>query len=338
MQNTENIVIKSLNNETVLDIKDAYENFLDRCHDDYKFELTPLDYDNFINIIAMDVIKGYVLYEDNQPKGFLLYVLEEHGAVEINIIHFIDKTDKQKDLNRRKLLLESLLNDLKPLSDWKVISYAMLGLQETFVRDITQLGFSLIGQAIVNFKFDDIINYQILLKSSQDRLPEGYSVTQWKDEYFDDASRVIHETFKDASDSQFDPRFTSVEGAKDVVGKIVSGVFGMFIPEATSVLFHNGNIEGIAFVCIPTIKLANIPLIGVMKNNRNLGIGKYLLKNCLNGIIEQLKNKRIFVTEVNAAVETDNYPALKMYRKIGFREDMIYSHAYYKNPNYKDVD
>ncbi len=338
MQNTDNLVIRPLNNETVLDIKDAYENFLDRCHDDYKFELTPLDYENFINIIAIDVIKGYVLYENNQPKGFLLYVLEQHGAVEINIIHFIDNTDKQKDLQRRKALLKALLEDLTPRSDWKVISYAMLGLQETFVRDITQLGFSLIGQAIVNFKFDDIINYQILLKSANDMLPEGYSVTDWKDEYFDDVSGVIYETFKDASDSNFDPRFTSFEGAKDVVGKIVTGVFGMFVPEATSVLFHNGNIEGIAFVCIPTIKLANIPLIGVTKNNRNLGIGKYLLKNCLNGIIEQLKNKNIFVNSVNAAVETDNFPALKMYRKIGFREDMIYSHAYLKNPNYKDAD
>jgi len=338
MQNIDNIVIKPLDNQTVADIKDAYENFLERCRDDYKFEMSPLDYEGFVNIVGMGIIKGFVLHEDSIVKGFLLYVLEEHKAIEINIIHFIDRPDKQTDAKRRKALLSSLLEELKPRDDWKVISYAMLGLQESYVRDIVLLGFSLIGQAIVKFRFDDILNYELLLKSASMNLAEGYSVTEWKDEYFESASRVIHETFQNASDSKFDPRFLSLEGSKDVVNKIVTGVFGYFIPEATSVLFVNGNIEGVAFVAVPTMTLANIPLIGITKPHRKKELGKYMLKSCLNGIIEQIKNKKIFVNEVNAAVETDNFPALKMYRRIGFREEMTYPHAYLKNPNYRDAD
>ena len=34
------------------------------------------------------------------------------------------------------------------------------------------------------------------------------------------------------------------------------------------------------------------------------------------------------LTEVNASTETDNYPALKMYRRLGFKEDYYYPQAY----------
>ena len=37
--------------------------------------------------------------------------------------------------------------------------------------------------------------------------------------------------------------------------------------------------------------------------------------------------KRVF-SEVNVTTETNNYKALKMYRRIGFREDFCYPQAY----------
>ena len=40
--------------------------------------------------------------------------------------------------------------------------------------------------------------------------------------------------------------------------------------------------------------------------------------------------KRVF-DEVNVTTETNNYKALKLYRRIGFREDYCYPQAYILN-------
>jgi len=169
-----------------------------------------------------------------------------------------------------------------------------------------------------------------------EKLPEGYTVEPWNDKYFDAAVEVINLGFKNSKDVLFDPRFLTTEGCSDVISKITGNIFGHFMPEETRVILKDGNVEGVCFVNMVTPAKANIPLISVRKNIRNKGLGKFLLKSAVIGIIKALSEQKIAVSEVNAAVETDNYPALKMYRRVGFREDYTYPHAYYKNPNYKE--
>ena len=314
-------------------IKEVYESFRLKAIKDYRFEIEPLDFFSFKEAIEMGVLNGISLFESSQPAGILIYVLEEHKAIELNIIHIQDR----KDLNKKRLTLAgALLDILKDRQDWKVISYPLLGFQETFTRDIALLKFQLVGQAMVKFDFADAVSYKVLQKAESKNVPEGYVLDIWKDEYFDQAVDVVHQGFKTSKDVNFDPRFATKEGCADVVKKITSNYFGHFLPEETRVILKDGNVEGVCLVNISIPGKVNIPLISIRKNIRNKGLGKIILKAALVGLVKAISEQKVIAAEVNAAVETDNYPALKMYRRVGFREDYTYPHAYFKNSNYKE--
>ncbi len=319
--------------ENVDKIKEIYESFRLKATKDYRYEIDPLDFYSFKESLIKGFINGIALYENSQPSGILIFVYESHKAIELNIIHVPDR----KELNKKRLALAgALLDYLKPKTDWKVISYPLLGFQETFTRDIAILKFQLIGQAMVRFDFSDTVAYKVLQKSSEEKLPNGYTIESWDDKYLEQAVDVINLGFKNSKDINFDPRFLTPEGCRDVIQKITGNIFGHFLPEETRVLVKDGFVEGVCFVNMSTVIKANIPLISVRKNIRNKGLGKFLLKSAVVELIKSISEQKLCVSEVNAAVETDNYPALKMYRRVGFREDYTYPHAYFKNSNYKE--
>ena len=320
----------SINN--IADIKELYEVFCSKAVKDYKFLNTPITYEELEECLKNDLINGFIAYEDKFVKGFLLYVIEPHQAIELNVIYL---ADNKHFIKRKKSLIKALVEKFKDKTDWKVISYPMLGLQENFAKEIYSLKFKSVNQALVklDFKIENIIN--ITLKSKEIELEQGYTITKWKNEYFMQASEVIHCAFRNSNDINFDPRFLSVEGSKMIVDKIISNIFGFFLPEATSVLMYGNKMAGICFAILND-SFANIPLIGLADGHKNKGYGKYLLKNTVLSLINLVNSGYITAEYVNAAMEPDNYPALKMYRRIGFREDYTYTHAYYKNPNFKE--
>lgn len=313
-------------------IKEIYESFRIKAIKDYRYEVEPLDFFSFKEAVQRGDLKGISLFENSHPSGILIYVVEDHKAIELNIIHIQDR----KDLNKKRLILaEALIEQLKGKTDWKVISYPLLGFQETFTRDIALLKFQLVGQAMVKFDFTDTVSYKILQKADSKEVPEGFALDIWRDEYFDQVVEVINLGFKNSKDVLFDPRFETKEGCASLIGKITGNHFGHFLPEETRVILKGDSVEGVCFANIAIPGKVNIPLVSVKKNIRNKGLGKIILKATVVGLVKAISEQKIVASEVNAAVETDNYPALKMYRRIGFREDYTYPHAYYKNPNYK---
>lgn len=324
--------VEELALDNIQQIKDLFENFKSRAVKDYKFELPPLEFNNFIESVNNNFIKGFVLFDNNLPIGLLLYYIETSDAIELNLIHIIDDVDLNQ---RRKLLLKALIDKYKDSVSWNVISYPIMGIQEGFVREITQFGFKMVGQATVRFKFTDRTSPLIFKNLVIPYLPMGYELSEWNDEYFDQASQVIFESFRNASDANFDPRFLSLEGSKEVVHRITSGIFGNFLPDATTLLIHDYNVVGVCFVNMTNAIIANVPLIAVTPEYAGKGFGKILLKTSVEKVIKMIINAKIMANEINATVETENYAALRMYRKIGFREDYTYAHAYLKNPKYQ---
>jgi len=322
-----------LTNENIDSIKEIYEDFRLKATKDYRYEIEPLDFYSFKTAVADGILNGIALFENSTPLGILIYVIEPHKAIELNIIHIPDR----KEINKKRLAIAgALVEHFKNDTGWKVISYPLLGFQETFTRDIALLKFQLVGQAMVKFDFTDAVAYKVLQKASVADLPEGYEIKGWDDKYLDSVSEIIYLGFKNSKDVNFDPRFSTKEGSCEVIKKITGNLFGRFMPEESKVIIKDDSVEGICFINMATPAKANIPLISIRKNIRNKGLGKLLLKSSLISLIKSLSEQKIAVTEVNAAVETDNYPALKMYRRIGFREEYTYPHAYYKNPNYKE--
>ena len=169
---------------------------------------------------------------------------------------------------------------------------------------------------------------EVLNSVAQEPQDESYKITTWENMYYDKAVEVIHEGFKTASDALFDTRYLTKEGTDDILDKIVNGVYGEFLPETTSVLMHNGRPCGFCFTNITGGKIANIPLVSISKEHQGKGLAKHLIKKSVSNILKMVHSGERDFTEVNVSAETNNIPALKMYRHIGFKEDYSYPQAY----------
>ena len=300
----------------------VYEDFRSKSFSDYKFELEPLEYEDFINAVNEGLIKCLILLEDEVPTAFMVYTTEISEALELNIIHCLG----EEEVNlKRKLLMERYLELNKDMLKEKVTTYPMLGSQSTFVEEITNYGFKLVGLAVVRFMFANQSSVDIFNAHTPKELPSGYSISKWKDIYFNKSINIIHDAFKHSSDALFDTRFLTKEGCRDIIEKLVSGIYGTFLPDCTSVLLYKNEPVGICFANITGGKIGNIPLVGILHKHRYKGFGETLLHNTLKVALD---NHSDTLSELNASTETDNYPAVRMYRRLGFKEDYCYPQAY----------
>ena len=300
----------------------VYNDFKSKAYSEYKFELEPLDYEEFTASVNEGLIKCLILLEEEIPTAFMVYTTEISEALELNMIHCIGD---EKLNEKRKLLMEKFLEVNKELLKEKVVTYPMLGSQEQFTPEITKYGFKLIGLAVERFEFGNIKSIEIFKAYKQRTLPEDYKIVKWDEKYSEDIINIINTSFKETSDALFDPRFLSSDGSRDILTKIVTGIYGRFLPDCTSVLLYKDKPVGICFANITAGRIANVPIIGMGKEHCSKGLGEAMLYNT----VKSLTDKHLsMLSEVNASTETDNYPALKMYRRLGFKEDYYYTQAY----------
>ena len=302
--------------------KGVYNDFKNKAYSDYKFELEPLEYEDFISSIESGLIDCLILFEDQIPTAFMVYTTEISESLELNLIHCIGT----ENLNtKRRMLMDKFMEINKDIIKEKVITYPMLGTQDQFTPEITNYGFKLIGLAVERLKFGNLKSIDLLRNFKPKDIPEGYKVVEWNSKYKDDVINVIYTSFGETSDALFDPRFTSIEGCKDILDKITNDIYGRFLANCSCILLHNKKPVGICLANITAGRIANIPLIGIGKEHCSKGLGEIMLHTVINKLINKhLSN----LDEVNASTETDNYPALKMYRRLGFKEDYYYPQAY----------
>lgn len=303
----------------------VYNDFRAKAVSDYKFELEPLPYEEFIDAVEKKYMQCIVLKENEIPTAFLVYTTSISEAVELNLIHCLGMEDETTKI---KLLIEKFLELTETERQTKVVSYPMLGHQSAFTADIAKFGFKYIGLAILRFMMGNASSERILENMKLSVKPEDYKIVSYDDSYREDAIRVIHSSFEDTQDAIYDTRFRTIEGTRDIINKIVENVYGEFLPEATSVLLFKGSPVGFAFVNVTGGSIANLPLVGIEKEHRGQGFSEHLLNRSIKTIVDWTKiGKRAF-SEINVTTETNNYKALKMYRRIGFREDFCYPQAY----------
>jgi GNAT superfamily N-acetyltransferase len=320
-----NYEVELLNSTTFKIFKGVYNDFKSKAISEYKFELEPLSYEEFLDAIEKDYIKCIVLLENKIPTAFLVYTNCISESIELNLIHCLGTEDEAK---KQKLLIEKFLELTEIERQSKVVSYPMLGHQSIFTADISKFGFKFIGLAVLRFIMGNASSERILENMKLPEKPEEYKITSYLDMYKQDAIRVIHDSFKDKQDAIYDTRYKSIEGTTDIINKIVENIYGEFLPEATSVLLHNNIPCGFVFANITGGRIANIPLVAIDKEHRGLGLSELLLNRSIKLIVDWTRLGQRNFSEINVTTETNNYKALKMYRKIGFREDYCYPQAY----------
>lgn len=305
--------------------ENLYEDFRNKAVSEYNFELEPLDYDGFLDAIDKDLIKCIVLYEDDEPVAFLVYTTAISEAIELNIIHSLTR----ENFNiRAKELLTKFIDVTKPLRKDKIVCYPMLGEQKGLISVIAKLGFKFVGIEVLRFKFDTSTSKEIFNHARVVKLPEGYDVVSWKDKYFEDAVEVINESFKDSSDALFDPRFTTKEGTRDIITKIVKDVYAEFMPNSSSVLLYQGKPVGFAFMNLTGGTIVNIPLVGIKEEHQGKGLSTIMLKHSMDYVINAVEQYNTPIVEINTTTETNNLQALRLYKNLGFIEDYSYPQSY----------
>ena len=215
----------------------------------------------------------------------------------------------------------------------KVVTYPMLGKQASFAAEITDFGFDTVNTSVMAFNLSDIAAINKTKEIYVPKLPPDYAITNWKTVYFKDAADVIHQAFKESSDALFDSRFTTVKGCKDIVEKITDNIYGQFLPGITKVLLYKKRPVGFCFANLTNDKIANVPIVAILKKHRNYGFGKILLKQLVDNLLTSAITGGWMLKELNASCDSDNVAAVNMYNAIGFTEQYTYPQAYYSKTN-----
>ena len=314
---------KFIAEEDFENFRDVYEDFRLKAETEYNFELEPLDYAGFIEAVDKKLIECIVLYDNHKPSGFLVYTTAISEAVELNIVHCIQK---DKYLEHSKELLQKFLQETQVQRQSKIVCYPMLGEQKSLIGVIAKLGFQFVGIEVLRFKIHSTESKNLFARARIVKLPQGYEVTNWHSMYFDDIVHIAQEAFKESSDALFDPRFKTESGCRDILTKIVKNIYADFLPEATSILLYNGRPAGFVFMNITDGRIVNIPLVGIKQEHQGKGLSTIMLKHSMDVILDKAKSG--IITEVNTTTETNNLQALRLYKNLGFLEDYSYPQAY----------
>ena len=320
-----NYEVEVLNGTTFKIFKGVYNDFKSKAVSEYKFELEPLEYEEFIETVEKNYLNCIVLKENQIPTAFLVYTNSISESIELNLIHCLGTED---EITKQKLLIEKFLELTEKDRQTKVVSYPMIGHQSAFTADIARYGFKFVGLAVLRFIMGNASSERVLENMKLPEKSDEYKVVGYDDIYREDAIKLIYECFKDTPDALYDIRYKSLEGARDIINKVVDNIYGEFLPEATSVLLYNDRPCGYAFANVTGGKIANVPLVAIDKNHRGKGFSSLLLNRTIKTIVDWTKIGSRDFSEVNVTTETNNYKALKMYRKTGFREDYCYPQAY----------
>lgn len=323
---TENIFeARLLTNEDYKAFAVVYNDFRTRAIEEYKFELEPLGYEDFVDSIEKKLIECLVLFENSIPVAFLVYTTAISEAVELNIIHSFNMENM---IERSSYLIKKFLELTKSERSEKIVCYPMLGSQKTLIGEIARYGFKFVGIAVLRFLMSGTNSREILKLTQLSDLESCYKVVPWSDTYFDDAVEIVQEAFEESADALFDPRFKSLEGTYDIINKIVKDIYAEFLPEAASVLMCNNMPVGFCFMNLTGGTIANIPIVAIKKEHQGKGLSKHMLKFSVDKLIEMVESGSKPITEVNTTTETNNFQALKMYRHLGFKEDYNYPQSY----------
>ncbi|MBO6086788.1 GNAT family N-acetyltransferase [bacterium] len=303
----------------------VYNDFRDRAVEEYKFELSPLEFNDFIDAVEKNLIECLVLYENSIPVAFLVYTTAISEAVELNIIHSFKMEDM---VERGMYLVKKFLELTKSERLDKIVCYPMLGSQKNLIGNIAHYGFKFVGLAVLRFMMSGTNSRDILEMAELSDLDNDYKFIEWNDDYFDDAVEIVQEGFETSADALFDPRFKTVEGTKDIITKIVKNLYAEFLPEATTVALYKDKPVGFCFMNLTGGKIANIPIVSIKKDFQGKGLSKHMLKKSVKKLLEWADNGEKPIIEVNTTAETNNFQALKMYRHLGFKEDYNYPQSY----------
>jgi hypothetical protein len=327
---------------TVGQLEPLYQQFLIEAKTDYGWSEGAIPFELLVQVLAMQDLYAIGLEDttltgtDSRLVGFMLYRVEPHHAIEVNLVYLADTIPQKTAVD--KLFTFAIAQWLE-IPDWQVISYAMLGKQTMLIKSLTWYGFQPVGQCVMTVNLTDPLIMTLLVKQKQANLftpPEGLHLVPWQATFKQPVARLLYEAFHQKTDALWDPRFRSEAGAATVLDIITNSQIGQFYPDYSWVLAttptpqQQMDFVGFSFLVQADLLTGNIPLIGLspLPEYRNKGLGKGLLQHTIFNVVDGILAGILPMLEVHATVDTDNSQAMKMYRSVYFQETSNYAHVH----------
>ncbi|MDH4379916.1 MAG: GNAT family N-acetyltransferase [Vampirovibrionales bacterium] len=335
-------------------LKPLWEGFCSCAISQYGWHEAPLPFNVVTTAIQQGFLQGLLLTDTAEGKdwGFLLYGIEPHGSIEVNILALQEGVEPKAALD---IIFRQFLTDVAQRDDWETISYALLGKQSEYVLTAPWYGFKPVGQCIVELDLMGELTLPVL-QHQHETLPPlacDFSVMSWQ-EFFstrqpsEEALTALCNTivacFSTEVDALWDPRFKTASGARLALDSMLRGDMGAFRPEWSTLLIKDNQTVGFCFVLHTDAMTANIALIGVHPSARkpepnsfndsssstvrSLGLGTQLLRHTLVRLMKGIGQGQWLLAKITATTGTDNVTSLRMYRRFGFTEQTWYPHLY----------
>ena len=109
-----NYEVELLGQETFKIFKGVYNDFKSKAISEYKFELEPLEYEEFISAVENNYMKCIILKENFIPTAFLVYSTAISESIELNLIHCLGNED---EATKFKKLIEKFLELSRTLAE-----------------------------------------------------------------------------------------------------------------------------------------------------------------------------------------------------------------------------
>ena len=136
------------------------------------------------------------------------------------------------------------------------------------------------------------------------------------------------QTYGNSSDVNFDVRFSTIDGCRDIAHKITTSIYGRFLPQASKILLYENKLVGFCLTNVTGDGIANLPLIGILPEHRGQKLSKSLVKAAVLDVVKLHQGGIIELNELNASLDLNLQSAVRMYESAGFVQAYRYSQAY----------
>jgi ribosomal protein S18 acetylase RimI-like enzyme len=143
------------------------------------------------------------------------------------------------------------------------------------------------------------------------RLPPSFWWVPWDESLIDEHAEVKYRCFRDELDSLVFPCLGDRAGCRRLMREIRRKPG--FLPAATWMIGSEDGFVATIQGVVDRGPIGSIQNVGVVPEYRGLGLGRSLVRKCLDGFL------RAGVSRVTLEVTAENVPAVRIYRDVGFR-------------------
>jgi ribosomal protein S18 acetylase RimI-like enzyme len=263
---------------------------------------------------ALDLIKrfldahalaGCVAFENGVAAGYCFYVLEDQKG----LIGGLYVSSKYSKSNIGSRLLEEMLFHMRALPHLTRIEAQLMPFSGPVEPTLREQGFRLYTRQFMLLNLGESL-------TAAPVPPAGMRLTRWNDRYFDPCAKLIFLAYADHVDGEINDQYRSRSGALRFLKNIIllPGC-GNFVPGASFVLHQAGSDDLIAAILTSEVcpGVGHTTQICVQPGYQGHGIGRTLMLTSADAL------RGMKFRELTLTVTSDNYTAVRLYEKLGFR-------------------